>query len=76
MTDELGLHSTPHEFLAKLPRKTDADHALDRELLLNQSSGQFSEEEQRTREVLRTQALQASRKRLDEWQAGLQVSEK
>jgi len=67
MTEDLGLHSTPREFLDKLPRKTEADHARDRELLLEQSSGQFSEEEQRTREALRLQALQDSRKRLAEW---------
>ena len=76
MTDELGLNSTPHEFLAKLPRKTEADHVLDRELILGSSAKQFSDEEQRTRQAFQTQALQASRKRLDEWQAGLPVSEK
>ena len=76
MTDELGLHSTPREFLAKLPCKTEADHVLDRELILGSSAKQFSDEEQRTRQAFQTQALQASRKRLDEWQAGLQVSEK
>jgi|TARA_B100000809_G_scaffold94126_1_gene92751 hypothetical protein len=76
VTDELGLHSTPREFLAKLPRKTEADHVLDRELILGSSAKQFSDEEQRTRQAFQTQALQASRKRLDEWQAGLQVSEK
>ena len=76
MTDELGLHSTPREFLAKLPRKTEADHVLDRELILGSSAKQFSDEEQRTREAFQAQALQASRKRLDECQAGLQASEK
>jgi hypothetical protein len=49
---------------------------LDRELILGSSAKQFSDEEQRTRQAFQTQALQASRKRLDEWQAGLQVSEK
>ena len=68
MTDELGLHVTPREFLAKLPRKTEADHALDRERLLNSQRSQFSDEEQRTRQALRTQALEDSRKRLAGWQ--------
>ena len=67
MTDELGLHSTPREFLAKLPRKTEADHVLDRELILGSSAKQFSDEEQRTRQAFQTQALQASRKRLAKW---------
>ena len=73
MTDELGLHVTPREFLAKLPRKTEADHALDRERLLNSQRSQFSDEEQRTRQALRTQALEDSRKRLAGWQARLRI---